>query len=73
MLTPLSPNQVQIWAKKTGITRVTLWDDRQESHSIGVSVNGDCQELAAILRAQFPYVYDSGTVDQGIGGPFRPR
>ncbi|MGO8748083.1 MAG: type II and III secretion system protein family protein [Thermoguttaceae bacterium] len=56
VLTPLSPNQVQIWAKKTGITRVTLWDDRQESHSISVSVNGDCQELAAILRAEFPNV-----------------
>jgi pilus assembly protein CpaC len=54
VLTPLSPNQVQIWAKKTGITRVTLWDDRQQSHSISVSVNGDSQELAAILRAEFP-------------------
>ena len=30
-LTPLSPNQIQISAKATGVTQVNLWDEEQEA------------------------------------------
>ena len=53
-LTPLSPRQVQIHAKKTGITKVTLWDEDNHVFTVDVSVYGDTRELTELLRAEFP-------------------
>ena len=54
-LVPLSPNQVQIAAKKAGLTRVTLWGaDKTQVYTIDVMVLGDARQLCAVLRAQFP-------------------
>ncbi len=53
-LTPLSPNQVQISAKTTGVTQVNLWGEDRKLHTIDVIVYGDAQELAMILRSTFP-------------------
>ncbi len=53
-LTPLSPTQVQIFAKKPGITQVNLWDQNDHVQSIDVIVFGDAQELTAILKSTFP-------------------
>ena len=49
----LSENQVQIHAKKAGITTVNLWDDKDEVYSIDVIVMGDVKELDRLLRSQF--------------------
>ena len=73
--TYLSPNQVQIWAKKAGVTQVNLWDDGGQLYTIDVVVIGDARELAALLEAEFPNaaikirpladgVFVSGTVDR---------
>src|SRR5215472_1691235 len=40
-LTALSPNVIQIFAKKSGITQVNLWDEKNQIHSIDVVVVGD--------------------------------
>jgi pilus assembly protein CpaC len=52
--TVLSENQVQLHAKKSGITTVTLWDEKNETHVVDVVVSGDVKELDLLLRRQFP-------------------
>jgi pilus assembly protein CpaC len=52
--TVLSENQVQIHAKKAGITTVNLWDNKNEIHTVDVIISGDVRELEHLLRLQFP-------------------
>jgi pilus assembly protein CpaC len=52
--TILSPNQVQILAKSTGVTQVDLWDENKKLYTIDVRVTGDARELALVLRTAFP-------------------
>ncbi len=52
--TVLSENQVQIHAKKPGITQVDLWDEDDNVHSVDVMISGDVRELDRLLRMQFP-------------------
>ncbi|MBC8355330.1 MAG: type II and III secretion system protein family protein [Planctomycetes bacterium] len=51
---PISPNQVQLSALKTGFTTLTVWDESQEEHSIDVLVYGDARELENLLMTEFP-------------------
>ncbi len=53
-LTPLSPTQIQIFAKKTGVTQVNLWDENGQIYTIDVIVYGDARELELLLRDEFP-------------------
>jgi pilus assembly protein CpaC len=53
-LTPLSATQVQLLAKKAGVTQVNLWDEDQKIHTIDVIVFPDARELAMLLQSQFP-------------------
>lgn len=53
-LTPLSPTQVQVWAKKPGVTQINLWDEQQQIYTVDVLVLGDARELTAILTSEFP-------------------
>ncbi len=52
--TVLSENQVQIHAKKPGITAVNLWDSKNTVHTIDVIISGDVRELDRLLKTQFP-------------------
>jgi pilus assembly protein CpaC len=52
--TPLSPTQVQVYAKKAGVTQVHLFTETDELYTIDVIVYGDAQELEMLLHAQFP-------------------
>lgn len=53
-LTPLSPTQVQVSAKTTGVTQINLWGEDQKVYTIDVIVYGDASELKMMLKAQFP-------------------
>lgn len=53
-LTPLSPTQIQISAKATGVTQVNLWGEDKKVSSIDVIVLGDVRELQLILQTTFP-------------------
>ena len=53
-ITPLSPNQIQISAKKPGVTQVNLWSDNKQIYTVDVIVQPDARELAEMLKAQFP-------------------
>ncbi len=53
-LTPLAAKQVQVHAKKTGMTEVTLWDEDNHVYTVDVSVYGDTRELTELLKSEFP-------------------
>jgi pilus assembly protein CpaC len=74
-LTPLSPNQIQLSAKKPGVTQVNLWDEKGQIYSVDLIVFGDARELTMLLQSEFPHcslrvrpitggVLISGFVDQ---------
>jgi pilus assembly protein CpaC len=52
--TPLSPTQVQVFAKQAGVTQVNLFSEDNRVFTVDVIVYGDAQELATLLQAQFP-------------------
>ncbi|MBN2296137.1 MAG: pilus assembly protein N-terminal domain-containing protein [Pirellulales bacterium] len=53
-LTILSPHQVQLAAKKAGVTQVNIWDEKNQIYTIDVIVFGDARELQEMLASQFP-------------------
>src|SRR5262245_19665770 len=53
-VTPLSATQVQISAKKAGVTQVNLWDEDGKIHTVDVLIYGDARELEVALQTQFP-------------------
>lgn len=74
-LRALSPTQLQVFAKKAGVTQINIWDESEKVHSMDVIVFADSQELSMHLRTQFPSaslrvvplansVVISGTVDR---------
>jgi pilus assembly protein CpaC len=50
----LSPTQVQITAKATGVTELRLWDESKTEYAISIRVVADTRELAMVLRNAFP-------------------
>ncbi len=53
-LQALSPNTIQVSAKKPGVTQVNLWDEKGQIHSIDVIVNADPRPLRLLLQSTFP-------------------
>jgi len=54
-VTPLSATQVQVSAKKAGVTQVNLWDEDGNIHTVDVLIYGDARELEVALQTQFPH------------------
>jgi pilus assembly protein CpaC len=71
-VTPLSANQVQISAKKAGVTQVNLWDQDGQIHTVDILIYGDVRELEVALQTQFPnstirvYRYSESLVLKGF-------
>lgn len=53
-VTAISANQVQIAARKPGVTQVNLWDEEGEVYSVDVTIYGDVKELEHALERLFP-------------------
>ncbi|MBN1589894.1 MAG: pilus assembly protein N-terminal domain-containing protein [Pirellulales bacterium] len=53
-LVALSPTQIQISAKRPGVTQVNLWTEDKKIYSVDVIVFGDARELSEVLKSQFP-------------------
>lgn len=53
-INPLAPDQVQISAKKAGVTQVNLWAEDERIFTVDVIVRPDARELAETLESQFP-------------------
>ncbi|RIK78182.1 MAG: hypothetical protein DCC67_11830 [Planctomycetota bacterium] len=52
--TPLSETQVQIAARKPGVTQVNLWDEKGQIYSVDLLIFGDVRELEVNLKRMFP-------------------
>ncbi|HWA99337.1 MAG TPA: pilus assembly protein N-terminal domain-containing protein, partial [Pirellulales bacterium] len=53
-VTPLSPTQLQVYAKRAGVTQINLWSESKEIYTIEVVVEADARELSARLQSEFP-------------------
>jgi pilus assembly protein CpaC len=53
-ITALSETQVQVMAKKAGVTQVNLFDEDDNIYSVDLIIYPDAQELTMLLRTQFP-------------------
>lgn len=53
-VTALSANEIQLAARKPGVTQVNLWDEDGQVYTIDVSIYGDVKELENALDRLFP-------------------
>lgn len=53
-VTPISANQVQLAARKPGVTQVNLWDEDDKVYTVDVVIYGDVRELELALQRVFP-------------------
>ena len=53
-VTPISATQVQIAAKKPGVTQVNLWDEDGKVYTVDLMIYGDVRELEMALERLFP-------------------
>ncbi|HEX6960300.1 MAG TPA: pilus assembly protein N-terminal domain-containing protein [Lacipirellula sp.] len=51
---PISENQIQIAAKKSGVTQINLWDEKGQVYTVDLLIFGDVRELEVNLRRMFP-------------------
>ena len=52
--TPISENQVQIAARKPGVTQINLWDENGKVYTVDLMIFGDVRELDLTLKRMFP-------------------
>jgi len=52
--TPVSQNQIQVFAKNPGTTQVNLWDADQGLYTVDIVVTADAREVEGILGSQLP-------------------
>lgn len=50
----LSATEIQVSAKKPGVTAINLWDEDGQIHAVDVFIYGDVRELEHALETQFP-------------------
>lgn len=53
--TPISENQIQIFAKTPGTTQLNLWDTNDKMYTVDVTVTADAREVEGILANQLPF------------------
>ena len=53
-VTPISANQIQIAAKKPGVTQINLWDEDDKVYTVDLMIYGDVRELELALKRLFP-------------------
>ncbi|MEL6104699.1 MAG: pilus assembly protein N-terminal domain-containing protein [Planctomycetota bacterium] len=52
--TPISQNQLQIFAKTPGTTQINLWDTEDQQYQVDITVIADAREIEGILSSQLP-------------------
>ena len=52
--TPVSQNQIQIFAKTPGTTQLNLWDTNDRLYTVDVIVMADARQVEGILESQLP-------------------
>ena len=51
---PISDKQVQIAARKSGVTQINLWDEKGQIFTVDLLIFGDVRELEVNLKRMFP-------------------
>ena len=52
--TPVSENQIQVFAKIPGTTQLNLWDTDEKLYTVDVTIVADAREVEGILSSQLP-------------------
>jgi pilus assembly protein CpaC len=52
--TPISETQIQIAARKPGVTQINLWDENGQIFTVDLLIFGDVRELEMVLKQMFP-------------------
>ncbi|MCO8121773.1 pilus assembly protein N-terminal domain-containing protein [Stieleria sp. TO1_6] len=52
--TPISQNQLQVFAKTPGTTQINLWDIDDKQYTVDITVIADAREIEGVLSAQLP-------------------
>ena len=52
--TPVSENQIQVFAKVPGTTQLNLWDTDEKLYTVDVTIIADAREVEGILSSQLP-------------------
>jgi pilus assembly protein CpaC len=52
--TPISETQIQIAARKPGVTQINLWDENGQIYTVDLLIFGDVRELELVLKQMFP-------------------
>ncbi|MEM0925602.1 MAG: pilus assembly protein N-terminal domain-containing protein [Planctomycetota bacterium] len=52
--TPISVNQLQVFAKTPGTTQINLWDTNDKQYAVDITVIADAREIEGVLAAQLP-------------------
>jgi len=53
--TPVTENQIQIFAKVPGATQINIWDTEDRQYTIDISVVADARMIEGILNSQLPF------------------
>lgn len=53
--TPVSENQIQVFAKMPGATQLNIWDTNDRQYTIDISVVADARMVEGILNSQLPF------------------
>lgn len=53
--TPVSENQIQVFAKVPGATQLNIWDTQDRQYTIDISVVADARMIEGILNSQLPF------------------
>ncbi len=53
--TPVSENQIQLFAKTPGTTQLNLWDTNDQLYTVDITVIADAREVEGILSSQLPH------------------
>jgi pilus assembly protein CpaC len=53
--TPVSENQIQVFAKIPGATQLNIWDTEDRQYTIDISVVADARMVEGILNSQLPF------------------
>jgi pilus assembly protein CpaC len=52
--TPISDTQIQIAARKPGVTQINLWDEQGNIYTVDLLIFGDVRELELALKQMYP-------------------
>lgn len=53
--TPISANQIQVFAKSPGVARIDLWDTEQRHYPVQVEIVADVRPLELLLNSEVPF------------------